>query len=362
MASTTSRKPPQKAQQRNQQQRPPRTDMAVVNLDLPAEVAEYGIEKATWLALQNLFPGARWQSQVMAYEYCQARGLDVLKKPVHIVPMYIKDAVTGVSMMRDVILPGITETRITASRTKEYAGQDPAVLGPMIKVPVTNNANAPANVMTIEVPQSVTVTVYRLTGGKRFAYSHTEYFLEACARKNDGLINAMWQKRPIGQLTKCAEAGALRKAFAEEIGGEYTAEEMEGQQAIDMGVVLPDPEHGASGIPEPGTKPQQGEVVDAEFTEAPPAKEAEPEAKQEPDPKVEAKPDAQPKEEAPKQEAAAAPAGTFTVELPTGAHSIITSQLKSKGVTEDQLLAKLNDNLTVKNINQALALLKSWGA
>jgi len=39
----------------------------------------------------------------------------------------------------------------------------------------------------------------------------------------------MWAKRPRGQLEKCAEAAALRRAFPEEIGNEYAAEEVEGQ-------------------------------------------------------------------------------------------------------------------------------------
>ena len=36
----------------------------------------------------------------------------------------------------------------------------------------------------------------------------------------------MWKQRPYGQLEKCAEAAALRKAFPEELGNEYAAEEM----------------------------------------------------------------------------------------------------------------------------------------
>ena len=37
----------------------------------------------------------------------------------------------------------------------------------------------------------------------------------------------MWTKRPRGQLAKCAEAGALRKAFPDELGGVMTAEKMQ---------------------------------------------------------------------------------------------------------------------------------------
>ena len=39
----------------------------------------------------------------------------------------------------------------------------------------------------------------------------------------------MWLKRPFGQLAKCAEAQALRKAFPEIITQQPTAEEMEGK-------------------------------------------------------------------------------------------------------------------------------------
>jgi RecT family len=45
--------------------------------------------------------------------------------------------------------------------------------------------------------------------------------------------NEMWANRPVGQLEKCAEAGALRRAFPEEIGNALTAEETEGQYIVD---------------------------------------------------------------------------------------------------------------------------------
>src|SRR5258708_38102932 len=40
--------------------------------------------------------------------------------------------------------------------------------------------------------------------------------------------NAMWKKRAFGQLEKCAEAMALRRAFPE-LGAAATADEMEGK-------------------------------------------------------------------------------------------------------------------------------------
>jgi hypothetical protein len=44
----------------------------------------------------------------------------------------------------------------------------------------------------------------------------------------------MWRKRPYGQLAKCAEAQALRKAFPEIISQHPTAEEMEGKDINDL--------------------------------------------------------------------------------------------------------------------------------
>jgi hypothetical protein len=50
----------------------------------------------------------------------------------------------------------------------------------------------------------------------------------------------MWSNRPVGQLEKCAEAGALRRAFPEEIGNALTAEEMEGQHSIEGAAHAPE--------------------------------------------------------------------------------------------------------------------------
>jgi len=112
-----------------------------------------------------------------------------------------------------VVMPGIYEYRTTAQRTGEMAGISDPEFGPII------------DYKGVTAPEWCKVTVYRRQNGERCAYSHLEYFPEAVNTKKDGTINAMWTKRPRGQLAKCAEAGALRKAFPEELGGEMTAEE-----------------------------------------------------------------------------------------------------------------------------------------
>lgn len=201
---------------------------------LPAEIqsalTERNIDSATWTTLQNsVFPGAKSESILLAIDYCKARKIDILKKPCHIVPMQVtikdqKDKYgNDKKEWRDVIMPGIYEQRITAFRTGQMAGQDEPVFGELI------------NHLGVTAPEWCRVTVYRFINGVRCAFSHTEYFSEACAttsvyednKKTDRLrVNSMWTKRPRGQLAKCAEAGALRKAFPDELGGVITADEI----------------------------------------------------------------------------------------------------------------------------------------
>lgn len=186
---------------------------------LPANIqtalTERSIDTAVWTTLQNsVFPGAKDESILLAVDYCKARKLDILKKPCHIVPMSVTDAKTGNKNWRDVIMPGIYEQRITAFRTGQMAGQDEPVFGDTVTF------------RGIEAPEWCRVTVYRFINNERCAFSHTEYFCEACATTKDGKPNSMWSKRPRGQLAKCAEAGALRKAFPDELGGVITADEV----------------------------------------------------------------------------------------------------------------------------------------
>src|SRR6266542_2496358 len=81
--------------------------------ELPEPVVRRGITEAKWRMLFNLYPGARADSALMVWDYCQARKLDPMKKPCHIVPMDVKDA-QGNWTKRDVVMPGIYEYRITA--------------------------------------------------------------------------------------------------------------------------------------------------------------------------------------------------------------------------------------------------------
>lgn len=176
----------------------------------------------------SLYPGAAVESVKMVISYCQASNLDPFQKPVHIVPMY---AATGqkdgsgkdIKAMRDVVMPGIGLYRTQAARSGQYAG----VSEPEFGDDVTENLSG----SNVTYPKWCKVTVKRqMPNGAIVEFAAKEIWKEnyATKGKDSTAPNAMWAKRPYGQIAKCAEAQALRKAFPE-VGSQPTADEMEGK-------------------------------------------------------------------------------------------------------------------------------------
>lgn len=169
----------------------------------------------------SLYPGAAIESIKMVLGYCKAAGLDPMQKPVHIVPMWDGKA----KAMRDVVMPGINLYRTQAARSGECAGVTEPEFGP----DVTETLGG----VQITFPQWCRVTVKRrLATGGVVDFAAKELWKENYAVKGGQeksiAPNAMWMKRPYGQIAKCAEAQAFRKAFPE-MASAYTAEEMEGK-------------------------------------------------------------------------------------------------------------------------------------
>ncbi len=184
------------------------------------------IDEHVYNALKNsIYPGAADPSIAMVLAYCKAKNYDPLGKTCHIVPMQVKDAKTGNYEWRDVILPGISGYRIDAHRTGLYMGLSDPEFGPMISEKFGDKV--------VTYPEFCKITVKKMmSNGEIAEFSAKEYWKENYAKKgkDSNAPNAMWEKRSMGQLAKCAEAQALRKAFPEAVGNLPTFEEMEGKE------------------------------------------------------------------------------------------------------------------------------------
>ncbi len=131
---------------------------------------------------------------------CEKRGLDPLSRQIYFQKRKTKD---GDQMT---VLTAIDGYRLIADRTGKYAGCDDATFDDEAK------------------PSKATVTVYKMVGGMRCAFTASARWDEYYPGSGKGFL---WDKMPHTMLAKCAEALALRKAFPEELGGIYTPEEMD---------------------------------------------------------------------------------------------------------------------------------------
>lgn len=188
---------------------------------LPAPVRARGITPAQWSTLRHsLYPGAKAESVLLVWDYCHARHLDPLRKPVYIVQQQVKVS-PGVWEERDLVMPGVYEARITAMRTGLYMGHTKPAYGPSV------------DYMGVRAPRFCDFTVKRWSERANGPVEFTVrvHFAEVVAVEN-GRVNERWTRAPIQMLTKCAEVAALREAFPEELGGQMTFEEMVGQGPI----------------------------------------------------------------------------------------------------------------------------------
>lgn len=112
--------------------------------------------------------------------------------------------------------------RLTADRTGRYRGQ-------------TKTKWAGRDLRWVDAwmetapPAAAMVGVWR--EGDLEPITAVAHFDEFAQRFNDGNLMAVWGEKPRLMLAKCAEALALRKAFPEELGGLYTAEELDREDA-----------------------------------------------------------------------------------------------------------------------------------
>ncbi len=208
-------------------------NLPAVRLAAPqTALAELGLDIGTWKVLtESIFPSAKTPEGVMlAVRYCQAKNLDIMRRPVHVVPMWSK----ALGREVETVWPGISEIQTTAARTGQWAGMDPPRFGTEMtrtfKGRAKNGNEWQDMEVTVTFPEWAEVTVYRIVHDTRCPFTETVFWEETYSRfggARSELPTDMWVKRPRGQLVKCAKAASLRAAFPEET--DYTAEEMEGK-------------------------------------------------------------------------------------------------------------------------------------
>ena len=189
----------------------------------------FKVDRGQWNVLtEAVFPNASTVDSIaLVLNYCKVNKLDVFKKCVHIVPIWDKNKRKNV----ETIWPGIGLLRTIASRTGSYAGRDATVFGEMMTTSWPHyiwkdKKKVEMQDVTVTYPEFAQATVYKIVKGVRCAFVGPEvYWEETFASYGSGAPNSMWQKRPKGQIDKCAEAAALRPAFPEELGDEYTSDE-----------------------------------------------------------------------------------------------------------------------------------------
>jgi phage recombination protein Bet len=211
-----------------------------------------------WRSLCECYPNAETPEVLMAVmEYCAVRRLDPYKRPVHVVPMWNAKLRRRVQ----VVMQGINEIEITASRTGAWAGMDMPKwsddLGPAglvertFRGTIDNDDGSTTKIeKTLRFPLWCAVTVYRLVGGEKRAFTE-QLFWEECyatAGFKSEVPNERWAKAPRQMLHKCVKAAVLRAAFPEE-GLGYTAEEMEDRPTDTGGVTIEGKiDHGDPGL------------------------------------------------------------------------------------------------------------------
>ncbi len=190
------------------------------------------------IALKNsLYPGATNESCELVISFCRAAGMNPLLKPVHIVPMWNSKAQKN----QDTLMPGIGMYRINAERSGSYAGLSEPEFGPDVteEFPAEEyekewngkKTTHKRKAVRLTYPKWCKITVKKIVAGQIYEFTALEFWKEnyATASRDSDHPNEMWSNRPYGQLAKCAEAQALRKAFPDRVSSQATAEEVEGK-------------------------------------------------------------------------------------------------------------------------------------
>lgn len=156
---------------------------------------------------------------------CKRTGLDPHAKQIYCIGRGSSDGTVSWS-----IQTAIDGFRVIAERSGKYAGQDaPEWLteqGEWVQVFV--------KALHGNFPLAARVNVYRDDWGRdkpAVGIATWDEYAQYTSKKE---LTSMWRQRGPGQLAKCAEALALRKAFPQDLSGVYTDDEINNNEVIEV--------------------------------------------------------------------------------------------------------------------------------
>lgn len=168
------------------------------------------------LIKRTIAKGATDDELALFFNVCVGTNLNPFLRQVHFVKRWDNKLGREVGSIQ----VGIDGFRSIAESGGQYAGSDDAVFRDeeMYSFEIGKIKEGK------DVPGSATVTVYKLMGNTRYPFTATARWSEYYPGHKQGF---MWFKMPYGQLAKCAEALALRKAFPKLLSGIYEPAEMD---------------------------------------------------------------------------------------------------------------------------------------
>ena len=178
-----------------------------LSLDLVTEMTGYSLAEVS-LIRQNMAASLRIKATdvkltdiAMFCKSCRGLGLDPLVKQA-----YWIDRGKGGSLQ--IAIDGF---RAIADRAGNYAGSSEPTFRGQIEWKYKSK--------TLIVPEYAQVLVWKIVQGHKCSFAGEARWLEYVPRvEGAGDESSMWAKMPHNQLAKCAEAQALRKGWALQLG------------------------------------------------------------------------------------------------------------------------------------------------
>lgn len=193
-----------------------------VNSPMPAQLqVSREWENQLELVKRTVAPGLNDEEFALFCHVARVRHLDPLQRQIHAVKRVTWDSEKNGYVDKMTIQTGIDGYRSIANRTGAYM--------PSEKLPLVEDSGKPDLRVTVWIKKfSQNDCIWHEFGATAFYRE----FVQTYRNKQSGKIepNSMWNKMPVNQLTKCAEALALRRGWPEELGGVYVDEEMPPQE------------------------------------------------------------------------------------------------------------------------------------